>query len=191
MQETTVWKVYRNQLKVNMNSKEILQSAIVIRIMALCGALPEYKPSINSSQFKIKDNIYGCRIGVDEESYLGFLYSESKGCKFISLKMFFAADEIVWGWYFAVCGDDEGESFDSNKLFGEIDKSALVSQDEKLKDGFDIVELSPYRATKLITGLESIWEYMPTFSKFEPKEKDLKKFSIFIESIGLEDDEEE
>ncbi|HUU87015.1 MAG TPA: hypothetical protein VMX17_04590 [Candidatus Glassbacteria bacterium] len=174
-----------------MNSKEILQSAIVLRVMALCGVLPEHKPSINSPQFKIKDNIYGYKIGIDEESYLGFLYSKREECKFLSLKMFFPADETVWGWYFAVCGDEEGESFDSNKLFGEIDKSALAIQDEKIKDGFDIIELSPSRATKLITGLEGLWEYMPTFSKFEPKEKDLKKFLMFIESIGLEDYEEE
>jgi len=173
-----------------MNSKEILQSAVVLRIMALCGVLSEYKPSINSSQFKIKDNtdnIYGCKIGVDNESYLGFLYSEIEGCKFISLKMFFNAEDLVWGWYFVVCGDEEGESHDSNKLFGEIDTSALRPDNAS---GFEIVELSSSRITKLLAGLENIWEYMPTFSKFEPEEKDLKKFLTFIESVGLEDCEE-
>lgn len=174
-----------------MNSKEILQSAIVLRIIALCGVLPEHKPSINSPQFKIKDNVYGYKIGVDEESYLGFLYSESNECKFLSLKMIFPANDMVWGWYFIVCGDEEGDSFDSNKIFGEIDKSALDSSDKKVKGSFDIVELSSSRITKLIAGLEGIWEYMPTFAKFEPEEKDLKKFSMFIESIGLEDYEEE
>ena len=176
-----------------MNSKEILQSAIVIRIMSLLGIDSENKPAINFSQFKIQKEIYGCRIGIDEDSYLGFLFSEKKECKFASLKMFFKSDNVVWGWYFAVCGDASGESSESNKLFGEIDVTALLSEEEKAKseNKFELVELSLSRATKLIAGLETIWEYMPTFSKFEPEEGDLKKFVKFIDSIDVEEDENE
>ncbi len=170
---------------MEVNSRQLLTSAAVIRIFESIGLISKEMPSIKREAFQHTDNVWTGKIPLsNDNSFLLTVYVELENIKYAAMTM--CSEDVKESfWYYVVCGDETCENVDMNKIIvtGEVSKT----DDDKKQTYKVLSEISCYDLYDFLKGFEIVRTYMIEIEPIKVEDSVVKKVLEFSKTLAIEE----
>lgn len=171
---------------MEVNSRQLLTSAAVIRVFESIGLISKEMPSIKREAFQHSDNVWAGKIPVtNDNSFLLTVYVELENIKYAAMTMC-SDDNKESFWYYVVCGDETCENVEMNKIIvtGEVNQ---INDGDKKQTYKVLSEISCYDLYDFLKGFEIVRTYMIEIEPIKVEDSIVKKVLEFSKTLAIEE----